>query len=150
MIKSENTFGILTFYSYLCININTICMEQPINLTVYAIRNHEGKFLKAMGCGSGTWVDDINKAKIYSKTGTSRSAITWITTHNEFYPIPQLLKLTVTGVEVMDEMGRIEKTIQKKAEKKAKREKDIATCRLEQAQRQFDEAQATLNKLKEF
>ena len=45
-------------------------------------------------------------------------------------------------------MGRVEKTIQKKAEKKAKREKEIAIWKLEQAQRQFDEAQATLNKLK--
>lgn len=126
-------------------------MEQPINLIVYAIRNHEGKFLKARGFrGTGTWVDDINKAKIYSKIGTPRSTITWIATHNETYPIPQLLKLTVTGVEVMDEKGRIEKMIQKKAEKTAKWKKDIAEIKLQQAQRDLDKAQETLNKLKEF
>ena len=92
-------------------------MDNQINnvLVLYAVRNNKGQYFRAKGYGGGgnTWVDDINKAKIYGKTGGARGTITWFANNYPNYPTPDLIKLTVTGIEVMDEKGRVEKAKQK-------------------------------------
>jgi len=125
-------------------------MEQVINLSVYAVRNKEGKFFKSKGSYDiyVNWVDDINKAKIFIKTGGARTLMTWFAEKHGIDNLPELLKLSVTGIEVMDEASRIEKTIKKKSESQAKHLKTFAEMRLKNAQRDFDKAQAELKKLK--
>jgi hypothetical protein len=119
-------------------------------LVLYAVRNSKGQFFRAKGySGSGaTWVDDINKAKIYGGTGGARGTITWFANHCPNYPTPELIKLTVTGMEVMDETARIKKAQERKLKAEQEREARNAKYELEQAQRKLDEAQARLNKLK--
>ncbi len=119
-------------------------------LILYAVRNSKGQYFRAKGYGGGgaTWVDDINKAKIYGKTGGARGTITWFANAFPDYPIPDLIKLTVTGIEVIDETARVEKAKQKKLEEKARREKQRAEYAIKEAERKLAEAQAKLNKLK--
>jgi hypothetical protein len=119
-------------------------------LILYAVRNSQGQYFKAKGySGSGaSWVDDINKARIYGRTGGARGTITWFATNHPKYPTPDLIKLTVTGIEVMDETKRVEKAKQKKATEEANRIKRQAENQLKDAERKLAEAQATIKKLK--
>lgn len=118
-------------------------------LVLYAVRNSKGQYFKAKGYSGGgaSWVDDINKARIYGKTGGARGTITWFATNHPSYPTPDLIKLTVTGLEVMDEKERIQKTLDKKIKAEIERDKRNASYELKDAQRKLDEAQARLNKL---
>lgn len=119
-------------------------------LVLYAVRNSSGQFFRAKGySGSGaTWVDDINKAKIYGGTGGARGVITWFANHFPKYPTPELIKLTVTEMEVMDETARIKKAQERKLKAEKEKEARNAKYELERAQRNLDEAQARLNNLK--
>jgi hypothetical protein len=44
-------------------------------LTLYAVRNREGKWFRAKGYGGygDTWTPDIGKAKLYSKIARARA-----------------------------------------------------------------------------
>ena len=125
-------------------------MEINNTLILYAVRNSKGQYFKAKGYnGSGaSWVDDINKARIYGRTGGARGTITWFATNHPSYPTPDLIKLTVTGIEVMDEKARVAKAKQKKATEQAKRIKRQAEYQLAEAERKLADAQATIKKLK--
>lgn len=125
-------------------------MEINNTLILYAVRNSQGQYFKAKGYnGSGaSWVDDINKARIYGRTGGARGTITWFATNHPSYPTPDLIKLTVTGIEVMDEKARVEKAKQKKATEQANRIKRQAEYQLAEAERKLADAQATIKKLK--
>lgn len=126
-------------------------MDQINNLLVlYAVRNSDGQYFRAKGYSGGgaTWVDDINKAKIYGKTGGARGTITWFANNHPNYPTPDLIKLTVTGIEVMDEKSRVEKAKQKKLTSEANRKKLQAYRDLKDAERRVAEAQANLRKIK--
>ena len=48
-----------------------------MNLELYVVRNKEGKYFRTKGySGYGdTWVDDIQKAKVYPKIGQARSRL---------------------------------------------------------------------------
>jgi hypothetical protein len=125
-------------------------MEINNTLILYAVRNSQGQYFKAKGYGGSgaSWVDDINKARIYGRTGGARGTITWFATNHPKYPTPDLIKLTVTGIEVMDETKRVEKAKQKKATEEANRIKRQAEYQLKEAERKLADAQATIKKLK--
>jgi hypothetical protein len=125
-------------------------MEINNTLILYAIRNSQGQYFRAKGYGGGgnTWVDDINKAKIYGSTGGARGTITWFANNFPSYPTPDLIKLTVTGIEVMDEKGRVEKAKQKKGEAELKRAKQRYDNELKEAKRELAEAQERVKQLK--
>ena len=121
-----------------------------INLTLYVVRNDKGQFFRAKGYGGGgqTWVDDINKAKIYGKIGGARGTITWFANTYPKFPTLELLKLTITGVEVIDETERVNKAKEKKIIAEANSAKRNAERELEAAKRDFDNARNRLSKLK--
>jgi hypothetical protein len=125
-------------------------MEINEILVLYAVRNSKGQYFRSKGySGTGaTWVSDINKAKIYGRTGGARGTITWFDNNHPNYPTPDLIKLTVTGIEVIDEKARLDKVKRKKAEALVKREQRLAEQRLRDAQSRYDTAQAELNKLR--
>ena len=125
-------------------------MEINNTLILYAVRNSDGQYFRAKGYSGGgaSWVDDINKAKIYGKTGGARGTITWFANNHPKYPTPDLIKLTVTGIEVIDESARVAKAKQKKLTEEANRKKAQAERELKDAERKFAEAQETLNRLK--
>lgn len=69
-----------------------------VYLTMYAVRNQEGKFFRAKGYGGygNTWVDDLKKAKIYPRIGQARSRVTFFANTYPQYGIPDLVELRVT------------------------------------------------------
>lgn len=127
-------------------------MSEVINvdLVLYAVRNSSGQFFRSKGYGGygETWVSDINKAKIYTKIGQARSRVTWFANNFKEYPAPDLIKLTVGKIEVVDEGDRVKKAMDKKVREKASHEASQAKWQLERAEKEFKEAQARLNKLK--
>ena len=120
-----------------------------INLTLYAVQNEKGQFFRAKGYGGygQTWVDDINKAKIYAKIGGARGTITWFANNYSKYPTPKLIKLTVNKFEVVDETERVNKAKEKKQKAEAERQKRNAEWEMQQAKKQLEEAQARVNQL---
>jgi hypothetical protein len=120
-----------------------------LKLILYAVRNHEGKFFRAKGqSGYGeTWVDDINKAKIYPRIGPARSVVTYFANSGAKLPVPELLELTVTGVKVLDESKRVKKAQEKKIKDIANQAKWEAERKIADANRQLQEAQATIKRL---
>lgn len=117
-------------------------------LVVYVVRNSKGQYFRAKGMsGYGdSWVDDINRAKIYPKIGGARGTVTYFA-QNPNFPIPEILKLTVTKVEVMDETKRVEKVLNKKAREEQEQKARQAKRDLEEAQVKLQSAQAELNRL---
>lgn len=125
-------------------------MKEQINdeLVVYVVRNSKGQYFRAKGIsGYGdSWVDEINRAKIYPKIGGARGTVTYFA-QNPNFPIPEILKLTVTKVEVIDETKRVEKVLNKKAREVQENKARRAKRELEEAQIKFQSAQAELNRL---
>ena len=117
-------------------------------LVLYVVRNSKGQYFRAKGfSGSGdSWVDDINKAKIYGKIGGARSTVTYFA-QNPKYPVPDIVKLGVTGMEVIDETARVKKVLDKKAKEEQEREAINAKRQLEEAKARLASAQAELKRL---
>lgn len=118
-------------------------------LVLFVVRNAKGQYFRAKGfSGSGeSWVNDINKAKIYGKISGARGTVTYFAQDTK-YPVPEIVKLTVTGMEVIDEKDRVEKVLAKKAREKDEQEKRRAKRDLEDAERRLADAQRNLDKLK--
>jgi hypothetical protein len=119
------------------------------DLELYVVRNAKGQYFRAKGfSGSGdSWVNDINKAKIYGKIGGARGTVTYFAQDTK-YPVPEIVKLTVTGMEVIDEKDRVAKVLAKKAKQREEQVKRKAQRDLEDAQRRLDDAQKNLNRIK--
>ena len=85
------------------------------DLKLYIVRNAEGKFFRAKGiAGTGaSWVDDPNKARLYTKLGPARSTVTYFVTRWTQLPFPEIIQIGVCNVTVLDETKRIHKLIQK-------------------------------------
>lgn len=90
---------------------------EKIELELYAVCNKDGEFMRSKGYGgSGSkWVDDIKKARIYPRIGTARSQVTYWAKHYPEYDTPKIVKLLVTGLEIVDETERISKAQRTKA-----------------------------------
>jgi hypothetical protein len=119
-------------------------------LKLYAIRNSSGQFYRSKGySGAGScWVNDINKARVYGSTGPARSVVTFFTKNYPDYPMPELIKLNVSGFEIMDESERVKKAIEKKAREQAAQEKRDAERAILEAERNLEMAQKKLDNLK--
>lgn len=117
-------------------------------LILYVVRNSKGQFFRAKGFSgrSDSWTDDINKAKIYGKIGGARGTVTYFA-QNPKFPVPEIVKLSVTGMEVIDETARVKKVLDKKAKEKQEREARNAKYQLEQAKARLASAEAELKRL---
>jgi len=120
-------------------------------LVLYAVQNEEGKYFRAKGysASGSTWVDDINKAKIYPRSGGARGVITWFANNYPKYPTLKLLKLTVSNIEVMDETKRVEKAKEKKAKAEAAKAEREAKRKLADAERELERTKQRVNQLKQ-
>lgn len=149
--------GIITIHTHLSRTPEEIkktmdILNKKINntLVLYAVRNSKGEYFRAKGYSGGgaTWVDDINKAKIYGKTGGARGTITWFANNHPKYPTPDLIKLTVTSIEVMDETARVKKAVEKKAKAEAAQAERDAKRKIADAERDLERAKERLKQLK--
>lgn len=121
-----------------------------MNLKLYIVVNKEGKYFRAKGYGGHgeSWIDDIQRARIYTRLGPARSIVSFFASEYPTYGIPDIHELKITSSTVLDEKKRVEKTIKKKAEAKAKSEERWAEYRLKQAEEEARKAQERLEQLK--
>ncbi len=116
----------------------------------YVVRNGDGKYFRAKGYqGYGeSWVEGLDKARVWAKLSGARSVVTYFANAWPGYSVPDIVELTVTATEVLDEKDRVEKAKVKK--KKAKETQELHNKReaLKHAQAAYEQAQANLEKLK--
>ncbi len=118
-------------------------------LILYAVRNKEGKWFRARGFGGHgePWVDNISKARIYGTPGPARAQVTYFTNNHSKYGVPELVKLHVGLVEVMDEEERVKKANEKKERYLANSEVRHQRWKLQKAKADLEKAQTNLNNL---
>jgi len=97
----------------------TITKTEEVSLNFYAVRSKDGKWFRSKGYGGGgdSWVDDLTKAKIYSKPGPAKSQITF---WGKYYPefcVPDLVRITTGVCEYLDQTDRVKDRILKIKEK---------------------------------
>lgn len=119
-------------------------------LSVYAIRNYDGKWFRANGqSGYGdTWVDDLVKAKLYPRISQARSRVTYFANANRELPVPQLVEFVVTEMRVMDEAARVDNARKQKDLREVQRQRADARWALENAQRDLARAQEKIDRLR--
>jgi hypothetical protein len=113
-------------------------------LELYVVMNSTGQFFRAKGYGGygNTWVNDIKKAKTYSKIGQARSRVTWFSNTYPQYPPPSILEFKIGSYKILNELERVLKA------RKTKEEKE-AIKRSKQAKLDFNYAKAKLEKAEE-
>jgi hypothetical protein len=121
---------------------------------MYAVRNSNGLYFKSYSNSGnknnihGTWVQDINKARVYRGAGGARTTITYFGKNYPNTHLPELIKLTVSNVEIIDETARVKKVIDKKTMELVKSQERRAKLDLENADRNYKNAQKELEKAK--
>ena len=87
-------------------------------LSLYAVRSKDGKFFKNIGYGGSgggkSWVDSLDRAKIYAKIGQARSRVTWWSEHYPEYGKPDLIELVVEKINVINDSDVIRKNKKRK------------------------------------
>lgn len=119
-----------------------------ISATFYAVRAKDGLWWRSSSRNNAScWVKHVTKAKIYSSVSPARGKITSYANVNPTLPLPDIVELVVTQMNVVDQKDRVMKTKQKKQEEKTKQDALNKKHDLQEAQRDFDRAAARLNKL---
>jgi len=120
-----------------------------LNLKLYFVQNKEGKFFRAKGYGGygKTWVDDVQKARIYNRIGPARATITWFANNYPEYGIPDLCEISVYNIQILhDEVERVKKAVAKKKKDKTESELRHAQWDVEEAQKRYEEAKTACNR----
>jgi len=115
----------------------------------YAVRNQDGQWFRAKGYGGygSSWTDDPKRARIYQKIGQARSRVTFWANNYPDYGVPDLVRFTVSGAEVIDESDRVKKAKEKKEKWQANQELRYRKHQLKTAQQKLAAAQAEIEKL---
>jgi hypothetical protein len=110
-------------------------------LELYAVRNKKGQYLRSKGYGGygPSWVDDLQKAKIYPKIGPARSQVTFWANNYPRYGTPEIVVLTVTASQVLNEEDRVKKAIIKSKREKINQELFWAREKAEKARKRVEE-----------
>lgn len=111
-------------------------------MTLYLVRNQSGQFFRAKGqSGLGqSWVDDIAKARIYTKIGPAKATVTFYTQNFPKFGTPSILafELDVTKATVMDMTESTSKRIAARKQTELKREKERTRREQEYLQEQMN------------
>lgn len=89
-------------------------------LILYAVQNYEGKFFKAKGYSryGESWVDNIQKARIYPNISPAKACVTYFAKHNPYdLPIPEILELVVVQAQIIDQNKTVSEINSKKESK---------------------------------
>ena len=124
-------------------------MSDATLLTLYAVRNRDGKYFHNKGYGGfGTsWADTLEGARIYSKPGPARAQVTYFSNTYPQFGVPGLVELHVTRVVATQETERVQKSKVRKEKVKAVRIARHAQLQMNQAKTKLAEALETISKL---
>jgi len=122
------------------------------DIFVAVIKNHKNEYFKSFSYYSGnSWTPDIKKAKVYTKLGTARSRVTLIHNWNKSKkitePLPEIRQFFISGFIDLDQSERIALLEKTQEKQRIEREKSYARLRAESAQREYDKAQAEVERL---
>lgn len=121
-----------------------------INLEFFAVRNSSGQYFRNVGYGGygKSWVEELGKAKIYTKIGQARSRVTWFSRNHPQYPMPVIIKIVANKAFVLDETERVKKAILAKQRAEIRKEEEYAKRKIKYAEEDLKRAQEKLEKLK--
>lgn len=118
-------------------------------LVLYAVQRRDGKWFHHKPSTShygysrpdpdSGWVDDLTGAKTWKSTQGARLVIGWFAENFPQIGIPNLVKFTMSTVEVIDESARIEKARQAKIKRQE-------TAEVREKQRALECAEAELRR----
>lgn len=99
------TNGALYHYADVCKLLNRLdAAKQTSILTFYAIRRKDGKFFKKYSSTyNDNFIDNIGKAKIYTKPGPAKSRITVLSKRHPLEEKADLVELHITNISIFDE-----------------------------------------------
>lgn len=119
-------------------------------LTLYAVRNREGRWFRSKGYGGygETWTADIGKAKLYTKIGQARGRVTFFANKWPEHGTPDIVEFVAAEQAVLPEAERVQKATAKKAEQEAARKVRQHKAEIERATRDKQDAEERLAKLK--
>jgi hypothetical protein len=122
----------------------------PVGLEIkmYAVRNSKGQWFQAKGRDSynkKTWVDELEKAKFYTKIGQARARVTFFANNNPHnLPPPEIVELTASVTAVLNENDRLGKVVKaKKLEEERRKNREI-----QEIERELKLAQEELERIK--
>ena len=97
-------------------------------LEFYVVRSKDGKYLRSKGYGGygQSWVEELKKAKVYTKKGPACAQVTWWYTNYPDYGCPELIPITGTLGEPLPQEKRVLEVIWKKEMAKTERVLDNA------------------------
>ena len=80
-------------------------------LLLYGVMGQDGKWFRRKGySGYGeSWVDDMNRARIYNKIGHARQIVSFFANKFPSYGVPSIVELKVSRMRVIDEDERVQK-----------------------------------------
>lgn len=118
-------------------------------LKLYAVRNQEGKFFRSKGYGGyeDSWVDSINRAKIYPRIGSAKSVVTFWADNYPKFGIPDIVELRVTESVVLNQKERFSKVVTAKEKREAKKKEQSSKQKLLEAKKNYEKALKDLEKL---
>lgn len=122
-----------------------------MELKLYAVMNHEGKWLRAKGFGGygETWIKDIQKAKFYGRIGPARGRVTFFAKRWTNHPVPEIVEITSTDFKVLDEKNRVANVDRKEKMRAAKAELARKKKEIEDAHSQLIAAEKKIRELEE-
>jgi hypothetical protein len=125
-----------------------ISMNFP--LILYAVRNSQGRWFRRKGYQGGgeTWVEDVGKARIYTKIGPARACVSYFANSSDKYPPPDLVEFRVETATVLPESLRVKGQKDKKRLRELENHKRHEEWRLREAKKQLEEAQAEINRIR--
>jgi hypothetical protein len=122
----------------------SVVKTEVIEQSFYIVRNQYGKYLRSKGyMGSGNnWVDDIGRARIYSKPHYAQTQINFWYSKYPDHGKPDLIRVSGVTVEILAPNKEYENEKLAKIEaKKAKENKREQILKTQEKERRFQEYQ---------
>lgn len=111
-------------------------------LTLYAVRNSEGKWFRSKGYGGygDSWVTDVNKAKLYTKLSQAKARVTWW--HNAYpeYGVSQIVVFEAEQTKIIIDEKRQMQILRD-------RERAVKSAAIRNAKERFKKAKEDLERL---
>jgi len=120
-------------------------------MTIYVIRNREGRFFHAKGYGGhgSSWVEAFESARLYTKLGAAKSRVTFFRRKWPEYGTPEILafELDLARAQVLDMTDSTAKSIAAKQKRELKQAEVMKARKIAQLQEEQIHIQQQLAKL---
>lgn len=119
-------------------------------MKIYVIKSKDGKYFRAKGYNSynsDSWVDDLDRARIYTKIGPAKSQVTfWYNNYPE-YGCPDILEFELVNPTILDMEKLTKKAINKIKQRNVQAEIRANQLKIDSLNAQIKNAKSELNKI---